>query len=97
MAALRRRGCVLVMALALLSVLFSCVGAGLGIHFRAIAPRAVLFDATSFWIGDTCRQVEEVAPSQRCPPIYVIDIVLRTSPSRAYQVLAIPLRGPRSR
>lgn len=94
MAALRRRGCLLAMALLVFGVLISCVGAGLGLHYRAIAPRAVLFDATSFWIGDTCRQVEEVAPSLRCPPVYVIDIVLRTSPSRAYQVLAIPLRGP---
>ncbi len=92
MAVLRRQGCVLVVALVALGVLLSCAGAGLGVHYRAIAPRAVLFDATSFWIGDTCRQVEEVAPSQRCPPVYVIDLVLRTSPSRAYQVLAIPLR-----
>ena len=89
----RQRSCLLFAVVLLIGTLGSCIGVGLGVHNGVIAPRAVLFDTPGFWIGDTCRVVEEVAPSERCPPVYTLNVVVRTSPAHTYRVLTLPLKA----
>ena len=93
MPSFRQRSCLLFAVILLTGALGSCIGVGLGVHNRVIAPRAVLIDTPGFWIGDTCRVVEEVAPSERCPPIYTLNVVVRTSPAHTYRVLTLPLKA----
>ena len=89
----RQRSCLLFIVVLLIGTVGSCIGVGLGLYDGVIAPRAVLIDTPAFWIGDTCRVVEEVAPYERCPPIYTLNVVVRTSPAHTYRVLTLPLKA----
>lgn len=93
MRSFRQRGFLLFTVIPLICVLGSCIGVSLGVHNRVIAPRAVLIDTPGFWIGDTCRVVEEVAPSERCPPVYTLNVVVRSSPAHTYRILTLPLKA----
>ena len=95
MPSFRQQSCLLFAVVLLIGALGSCIGVGLGVHNRVIAPRAVLIDTPGFWIGDTCRIVEEVAPSERCPPVYTLNVVVRTSPAHTYRVFTLPLKARR--
>ena len=92
MSSFRQRICLLFAVILIIGALVSCLGFGLGVRYGVIAPRAVLLDTPSFWIGDTCRVVEEVAPSERCPPVYTLNVVVRSSPAHTYRLLTLPLK-----
>jgi hypothetical protein len=88
-----QRGCLLIVAFLLVGTLGSCMLVGFGIHTGVIMPRAVLIKTPAFWIGDTCRVVEELAPSERCPPVYTLNLVVRSSPPQNYRLLTLPLKS----
>ena len=89
-----QRGCAILAAAALLSLLSLCVLLEVGIRARAIALPAVLLHNDRVWIGDRCRAYMNSAEEaeRSCPPLYSVDVVVHEAVSQQYLLFTIPLQ-----
>jgi hypothetical protein len=87
--------CLALSAACLVILLVACPLVSYGIRTQALIPPPVLLDLGPVWIGDICRDVQSRVVPIRCPPAYVLTLMLNRK--RSYVLLRISIAAPRSR